>query len=180
MSTYPENVNSVSFAGRGVRIDFFTFKDKNVFEQLTAHGVDEGELDELISEMEEVYSETGGSLDYCSLAFDDGSEFPITEALCKESTVTELPKKFKYLLIRTEAVRGTFDAWNLDGDDFDPDALSIEKECVKLPGDEQLNLVHVFYQDDYGEGADYFGSDMSYMIFTSEGESREVLINSES
>jgi hypothetical protein len=176
MSKFPQAPNSFSFSGQGYRVDFFTFSEKKVFQKLTVDGVDQSDLDDLISEMEEVFSETGGTVDRCSIEFDEGTEVLLDEASFTETSSVELPTGYKYLLIRTESVRGTFDAWSTDSDEFTESDISIEKEIVKLPGNDQLSLVHVTYQDDYGDGADYFGNEVSHQVFAFDGSCFDVVI----
>lgn len=177
MSKFPQSPTSFSFTGEGYRVDLFTFSAKKIFQKLTVDGVGQSDLDDLISDMEEVFSETGGTVSRCFLEFDEGTQVPLDETSFTETSTVELPTGYKYLLIRTECVRGTFDAWNIDGDELPQSDISIEKEIVKLPGNGQLSLVHVMYQDDYGDGADYFGSEVSHQVFTSDGDCFDVLIN---
>lgn len=177
MSNFPKSSSSFSFSGQGYRVDFFKFSDMKIFQRLTVDGVDQGDLDDLISDMEEIFSETGGAVDRCVLEFDGGIEVPLGEASFTETSTVERPTGYKYLLIRTESVRGTFDAWNIDGEELIQSDISIEKELVKLPGEDQLSLVHVLYQDDYGDGADYFGSEVRHQVFTSDGGCFDVVLN---
>jgi hypothetical protein len=169
----------ISFSGYGQRVDVFTFDDEDIFRLLTVDGTEEDEIEELLGDMNEIFSETGGLINDCNLIFDDGTEFVINESIITSKTNPLTFSEFTYLLIKIENVVGIFDKWDLDGIDFDTSKIEIEKECIKFTENIQINLIHITLDGEFGDDADYSGQDINYLIVSSSGENYPVIINSD-
>jgi hypothetical protein len=179
MKNIPKNPKSMSFSGRGQRVDVFTFDDENIFNLLTVDRIEEDELEDLLSDMNEIFSETGGLIEECNLSFDGEIEFVINEKSIISKSKPHVFNDFIYLLIKIEDVAGIFDTWDLDGVDFDSTKIDIECECIQFTENNKINLILITLEGEYGDDPDYFGKNTNYYVCSSDGKYIPVILNSD-
>lgn len=179
MKNIQTNPKSISFSGNGQRVDVFTFDGGDIFRLLTVDGASEDEVEELICEMNEIFSETGGLIGDCNLTFDDGTEFLINESIITSKSNLHTFSDFTYLLIKIENVAGIFDKWSLEGINFDFNKIDIENECIKFTKNMQINLIHITFEGEFGNDPDYYGDNINYLIVSSNDEYYPVIINTD-